>query len=358
MKYIILAMFFAVNINAMEAKWDWNKGLENIVETLRNSDSWDQSLAINMFFTLSKALKEHNIEFNTVHTSDNNNLLSVAVVLRNLKSVLELVRGGIDVDTEGPEGKTALMLAAEEGDRRMCELLIRLGANLYLVSDSQQTAYDCAKSDSRAKNFLGSLYRDEPSSNTDFDGPQERTIKEPQTIWDAIDKHWSGGDYMLLPALIEQKTLQGKLSKIFKPSDGSVTPLEYALQNYRFEAAWLILGTMLKENILPEAHEINNLLIFITRYSVDSKSSASGNKAIAAYEIGELLKYIRALQTYGDLRCLTELPLELSIVISMLTSDCYENTCLKNFCHLKEKPAKIGLVKKCIKLAASAIKKK
>jgi hypothetical protein len=357
MKYIILAMFFAMNINAMHS---WNELLENIEITLCTSeDQVNLSTAVTSFTRLVKQLKKEGVELSLVRTTANNSLLHIAVMFGNKQLAMSLIKDGIDVNCLGAKSKTALMLAAEEGDAGMCELLISLGANLYCVSDDNQTVFRCMKRKSKAEKFLVSLQKYEPSDNAEVVGPQKTIITE--TMMQAIDEHWENGDHMLLPAFIEQKAAQGILADELKANSlMGRTPLQYALLHHRFEASRLILLAMLQEDILPERDQVNNMITYVARNFIWLRNLSLDNEAIkasAAYAVLVLLKNIGAFHLNCTLAFLPELAADIIGKISELSCDCYENSCLRDSCQLRKR-AKNGILEKCRSFGNKILKKK
>lgn len=71
-----------------------------------------------------------------------------AVFDGDLNTVIELLEAGADIDFQDPSehGATALMLAAEENEEDIVELLLKLGADVNETNWYDQTALDLAGS--------------------------------------------------------------------------------------------------------------------------------------------------------------------------------------------------------------------
>lgn len=63
-----------------------------------------------------------------------------AVILNDANGVAELLAEGADPNTRGPEGSTALILAAAEGNLEIVEILLAAGANVNERNDGGFTA--------------------------------------------------------------------------------------------------------------------------------------------------------------------------------------------------------------------------
>jgi hypothetical protein len=66
-----------------------------------------------------------------------------------------LIENGVELDSTGQDGMTALMLAAYRGNARLVKMLIDAGAALQLTSDHDATALDYAESDAAGQTITG-----------------------------------------------------------------------------------------------------------------------------------------------------------------------------------------------------------
>jgi len=111
-----------------------------------------------------REMMEHGMDVEKRHGRTKKSILNHAVDACNEKVVRMLLRRGVDVDSHGIDGNTALHSAVHNGDEIMVQDLLESGANIYMrnehgftpmtISQAHGIAYPCRSSFSFIANLL------------------------------------------------------------------------------------------------------------------------------------------------------------------------------------------------------------